>query len=225
MMQKINISVAVYWLTYIKKFTTKQNWREWYMVKYVKIEEQIDIPKGLSVTIDDSKQITIEGEKGKVVKDFSHAKSLDITVNKEDGKMTINAPFPKKREISMAKTVKNLILNCFSGVQEQYIYKMKIVYSHFPITVEAPKRGDDKVLIKNFIGERAPRVTNAVGDVSIKTDKEEVVVTGCDKESVGQTCANIQLKCRIRDKDKRVFQDGIYVFAKYLGDKLLWKIK
>ena len=195
------------------------------MVKYVKIEEEIDIPEGISIAVDDNKNITIEGEKGKIVKDFSHARSLNINVDKEDNKVLINAPFPKKREISMAKTVKNLILNWFNGVKKQYVYKMKIVYSHFPITVEAPKKGDDKILIKNFIGERAPRITNTVGDVSVKSDKQEVIVTGCDKESVGQTCANIQLKCRIRDKDKRVFQDGIYVFAKYLGDELLWKIK
>jgi len=197
------------------------------MVKYTFIQEEIEIPSDISAEMNDNKEITLKGSNGEVTKDFSHIKRIDFSLE-DDGngkKIVLSAPFPKTREISKAKTAKNLILNLIKGVQKTYTYKMKIVYSHFPITVVPPKKGDNKILIKNFIGERAPRVTYSVGDVSIKSDKEEVIVSGCDKEYVGQTCANIQLKCRIRDKDKRVFQDGIYVYSKSLGDQVIWKIR
>jgi large subunit ribosomal protein L6 len=38
-----------------------------------------------------------------------------------------------------------------------------------------------------------------------------VVLTGIDKEKVGNTAANIEHATRIRKRDPRVFQDGIYI--------------
>jgi large subunit ribosomal protein L6 len=115
-------------------------------------------------------------------------------------------------------------MNSFDGVTKGYTYKMKIAYSHFPITVDTD---GEKILIKNFIGERSPRITYKAGShpVDIKSTKEDVVISGIDKEEVGQTAANIQRICRIRHKDKRIFQDGIYVYEKLLGDQVFWKIK
>ena len=105
-----------------------------------------------------------------------------------------------------------------------FTFKMKIAYSHFPITVDTD---GNKILIKNFIGERNPRITHKAGShpIDVKATKEDVVISGIDKEEVGQTAANIQKTCRIRHKDKRIFQDGIYVYEKYLGDDLFWKLK
>jgi large subunit ribosomal protein L6 len=192
------------------------------MVKVVRIEEELDIPDDVKLDLKNL-VITCKGKKGVLAKDFNHCKKLKIErVNK---KIEISADFPRKKTIALAKTVKNLILNMIAGVQETYTYKMKIVYSHFPITLEPPKKGSTQILIRNFIGERAPRITYSIGDVTVKANKEEVIVNGCDKETVGQTCANIQRKCKIKNKDKRVFQDGIYVYEKLLGSKQFWVIK
>ncbi len=43
-----------------------------------------------------------------------------------------------------------------------------------------------------------------------------MIVTGINKESVGQTVANIEQATKIKSRDPRVFQDGIYVVAKGL---------
>ena len=51
--------------------------------------------------------------------------------------------------------------------------------------------------------------------VEIKGD--EVVVSGIDKEAVGQTAANIEQTTRIRGYDPKVFQDGIYPVDKGVG--------
>jgi large subunit ribosomal protein L6 len=45
-------------------------------------------------------------------------------------------------------------------------------------------------------------------------NKVEVVVTGIDKENVGQTAANIERCAVIKNRDRRVFQDGIYLLGK-----------
>ncbi len=193
------------------------------MVKAIEMNAEIDIPSDVTLTLTEDKKISVKGKKGTITKDFNHAKAISITHLKD--KIFLHADFPRKKEAAILTTLKNLIQNMFLGVQEGYTYKMKIVYSHFPITVEPPKKGSDLILIKNFIGERAPRKTHSIGEVSIKANKEEVIVSGPDKELVGQTCANIQKKCKIKNKDKRVFQDGVYVFEKSLGSEIYWTIK
>jgi large subunit ribosomal protein L6 len=192
-------------------------------MKYVAIDDELEIPEDVEIEVSPQKEVTVKGEKGEATKDFSHARFVKIF--KEDNKVYFHADFPRKKQIALVGTIKNVINNLIRGVQEEYTYKMKIVYSHFPITVVPPKGSSKDILIKNFIGERAPRVTQAIGNVKITSNKEEVFVSGVDRDAVGQTCANIQLKCRIKEKDKRVFQDGIYVYEKLLGDKTLWVIK
>ncbi|MHA1776275.1 MAG: 50S ribosomal protein L6 [Promethearchaeia archaeon] len=191
-------------------------------MKYVAVDEEVKIPEDVSVKVED-KVITLEGKKGKVIKDLSHMKKIDIKLLNKT--IYLHIDFPRQSEIAKIYTVKNIIGNMIKGVQEGYEYRMKIVYSHFPITVDPPKGKSDEILIKNFIGERAPRVTKKIGDVTIKSNKEEVIVSGPNKEHVGQTCANIQKLCKIREKDKRIFQDGVYVYKKLLGDEVLWEIR
>ena len=192
-------------------------------MKYVSIDQELEIPDDVSLKITPDRQVIAKGKKGEITKDLAHAKFIQIS--HEGNKVLFHVDFPRKKQVALVGTLKNIILNMILGVQNAYTYKMKIVYSHFPITVETPKRGSTKILIKNFIGERAPRVTHTIGDVKVTANKEEVIVSGVDKESVGQTCGNIQLKCRIKEKDKRIFQDGIYVFEKLLGEKQFWVIK
>jgi large subunit ribosomal protein L6 len=104
-----------------------------------------------------------------------------------------------------------------TGVLHGYEYQMKIVYSHFPITVEVKGK---EVLIKNFIGERGVRKARVIGDVEIKTGEDDVIITGVNIEHVSQTAANIQLATKIRYKDRRVFLDGIYVLKKRKGEEV-----
>ena len=41
-----------------------------------------------------------------------------------------------------------------------------------------------------------------------------MILSGIDKEKVGQTMANIEQATRVRGFDIRVFQDGIYLVEK-----------
>ncbi len=72
----------------------------------------------------------------------------------------------------------------------------------------------ERVLIENFMGENYPRTARIVGGASVDVSGEEVVVTGADKEAAGQTAANLEQATRIRGKDPRVFQDGVYIVEK-----------
>ena len=104
-----------------------------------------------------------------------------------------------------------------------FVVKMKIVYAHFPITVKV-KEG--KIFIENFLGERSPRIAKIFGKkTEVKVEGDDVIVKNINIEEAGQTAANIQKVTKIKDKDPRTFQDGIFKYQKFLGDKLVWKLK
>ncbi len=91
---------------------------------------------------------------------------------------------------------------------------MKIVYAHFPITV---KTKDKLVLVENFQGERAPRTAKIHGTTKVTSKGDEVVVSGPVLQHVTQTAAEIQSNTKVKNKDHRVFLDGIYQFYKEKG--------
>jgi large subunit ribosomal protein L6 len=103
------------------------------------------------------------------------------------------------------------VKNMVDGVTKGFVYKLKVIYSHFPITVKVEK---DKVMINNFLGERTSRVAKIVGETQVKIEGQELSVTGIKLEEVSQTAANIEQATRIVGYDKKVFQDGIYITQK-----------
>jgi large subunit ribosomal protein L6 len=108
----------------------------------------------------------------------------------------------------MSGTLEAHVKNMVRGVVEGYEYRMKVVYSHFPIQL---KQQGERLEINNFLGEKQPRMANIIEGVTIKIGSDEVTLTGIDKEKVGNTAANIEHATRITKRDPRVFQDGIYI--------------
>ena len=101
-----------------------------------------------------------------------------------------------------------------TGVTKGFTYKMKIVYSHFPITVKIENRA---VLVENFTGERRARKAKILSDVDVKLDGDDIIVQGASLEDVSQTAANIETMTRVTNKDPRVFLDGIFVYERNEG--------
>ena len=106
----------------------------------------------------------------------------------------------------------NLTFCCVQGFR----YKMRLVYSHFPINVSIEDSG--KTLeIRNFLGEKLLRTVHALGDVIIirsKATKDELIIEGTDIECTSRTAALIHQVCLVKNKDIRKFLDGIYVSEK-----------
>lgn len=176
------------------------------MVEAVVLREEIPIPEGIEVTIDDG--VLIKGSKGQLERKFNYP---DISIGKKDGNIIIEANFPKKRDKAMLGTIRSHINNMIIGLTNGFTYNMKIVYAHFPMTVKA---GGDKVTIENFLGERYPRTAKIVGSAKVQVSGDEVKITGINKEDVGQTMANLEQATKIKGRDPRVFQDGIYFLSR-----------
>ena len=176
------------------------------MVEAVVLREEIPIPEGIDVTIDN--EVTVKGSKGQLSRKFNYP---NVVIKKDNGNVVLEAHFPKKKDKAMLGTIRSHISNMITGLTDGFTYNMKIVYAHFPMTVKA---GKDKVTIENFLGERYPRTAKIVGSAKVQVKGEEVVVTGINKEDVGQTMANLEQATKIKGRDPRVFQDGIYFVSR-----------
>jgi large subunit ribosomal protein L6 len=184
------------------------------------MNEEIRISPAVSIQLDGNR-ISVKGPKGEIQQDFSHTTSIEIS--KSNDTLIIKPLVGRKRDKALAKTLKTLISNMMMGVTKGYEYKLKVAHSHFPITIKVDK---DKrlVQIENFLGERTPRIAKIEGNAQVTTKGDDVIVSGADRQAIGQTAANIERVCRIKDKDPRVFQDGIYLYEIHCGDELLKRI-
>lgn len=160
----------------------------------------MEIPEGVTVTVDKTK-VSVSGPKGQIEKTFSPRAAIKVDGNKVE--VTAGK--------ALKGTVEAVIGNMMKGAKDGYEKKMKLLYAHFPVTIEV--KGKD-ITIKNFLGEREPRRTHVVGETQVKVKGQDVTITGPDKEAVGQTAANMKNTLKIKEKDPRIFQDGIY----YAGD-------
>jgi large subunit ribosomal protein L6 len=175
-----------------------------------KFETTVDVPEGVTVSLN-KHMLEVKGPLGKTFKNF---KKIPVGIQVNDKKVSLKAMGTRKRDYAILNTAKKIIKNLCEGVKDGYTVKLKIIYAHFPITAKVQ---DDHVLIENFQGERAPRIAKIVGNVKVNPKGEDIIVTGPVLTEVTQTAANIQLQTNIKNKDYRVFLDGIYVYEKTKG--------
>ncbi|MCW3982065.1 MAG: 50S ribosomal protein L6 [Candidatus Bathyarchaeota archaeon] len=179
-------------------------------MRALEVEKEVEIPQGVVVTID-NRRVTVTGEKGELTRDFSHA---PLSIQKGQTSVKLRASWPRKKEAAIVGTISSHIANMIKGVTIGFTYKLKIVFSHFPISVKVE---DKTVRIENFTGERSPRLARILGESKVTVKSEDVVVQGIDLEEVSQTAANIEQATRVKVKDPRVFLDGIYVYERLEG--------
>jgi large subunit ribosomal protein L6 len=164
----------------------------------------IDIPDDVSVEADGF-DVIVEGPNGTVERRLWYP---DVSVSVEGDRVVIESSEEDRKTKSTVGTFEAQIRNAFHGVLEGWEYEMEVSYEHFPMQVRVD---GDEVVIENFVGEKAPRRCDVLGDTQVEVDGEVVHLSGPDKEHVGQTAGNIRETTRITDKDTRVFEDGVYV--------------
>ena len=180
------------------------------MIKQTTSKATVEIPNNVEVQVNDA-QLFVKGPLGEIKRDFSHT---DLSIILENRRLIIVAVWPNKKTAATVGTIRSHIKNMMTGVLTGFTVKLKIVFSHFPISVNVQ---DNVVIIENFHGERLPRKASIYGHATVKIDGDNIIIQGIDFEHVTQTAANIQQATQIKKKDPRVFLDGIYVFEKSEG--------
>ena len=175
---------------------------------------EIELPENVNASID-GRKLTVNGPKGSLERMFSYTR---ISMKIQDNKIVLEVKNGNKRDKTMLGTYRAHIKNMIKGVTNGFVYKLKIVSTHFPMSVSV---SGNELIVKNFFGEKHPRRLKLYDDVKVTVKGDEIIVEGIDKERVGQQAANIEQLTRIKDKDPRVFQDGIYIVQK--DEKVLVK--
>ena len=179
-------------------------------MRAIEVSKIIQAPDDVKVTIE-GRKVTVEGANGTLARDFSHA---SISIELEGKTVRVWAEWPRKKEAALVGTIYSHIQNMITGVRKGFTHKLKIVFSHFPISVKVKGKN---VLIENFTGERSARKARIMGDAQVKVRSEDVIVQGINLEDVSQTAANIEQATKVKRKDPRIFLDGIYVYERGEG--------
>ena len=148
---------------------------------------------------------------------FKHIERIDNHLEKLNGNVAIHEKeltiicINRKKAKRMANTFRAHIENMIIGVTDGFEYQLKICSGHFPMNVS--KEGN-KIVIKNFLGEKVPREANILDGVEANIEQEVITIKGISIESVGQTAANLEQSTKIKNRDRRRFQDGIFITSK-----------
>ena len=169
---------------------------------------EIVLPSEVSITKQENLIIT-KGSFGSVQKDFT---KMPATIDLQDNKITIKSRGNRKKDFALVNTLQSVINNMIKGSSQGFTYRLKIVFAHFPISIKI--KGKD-IVVENFFGERSPRTSKIIGnDTKVSVEGEDIIVKGPNIENVSQTAANLELATRIKNKDSRVFLDGVYIYSK-----------
>lgn len=172
-----------------------------------KLEDTVTLPEGVTGSYVDH-VLTLKGAKGELSRQLFDPR---ITIAVTDGKLVFTALNATMREKKLLFTFKAHAKNMAKGITDGFTYRLKVCSGHFPMSVAVK---DGRFEVKNFIGEKVPRILALKKGVDVKLDGEVVTVTGTDKEAVGQVAGDIEQLTRRPGFDSRIFQDGIFIIDK-----------
>ncbi|ABK77506.1 ribosomal protein L6P/L9E [Cenarchaeum symbiosum A] len=158
------------------------------------------------------RMLHVKGKLGSAHKSF---RKIPVGIRIDGSSVVLKAEGTRKRDLAILNTARSIVRNLCEGVGVGYTIKLKVVYAHFPITI---KQDGAMILVENFQGERSARKAKIVGGTKVVSKGEDVIVTGHVLTDVSQTAANLEQGTKVKNKDHRVFLDGVYVYEKKKGE-------
>lgn len=171
------------------------------------LERVIEVPEGITVEIAGN-NVTVKGNGNEIKKEMNFYK-IDSKV--ESGSVTLSSKGATRRQAKMMGTIAAHIKNMIKGASEEFEYTLEVCNVHFPMNVKAD---NDKVVIKSFLGETTERHSKILPGVKVDVKGSTITVTSNDIEAAGQTAANLEKATRLKGRDRRIFQDGIFITHK-----------
>ncbi len=168
---------------------------------------EIEVPEGVNIEVSGNEFIVKgNGKEGKKTFDLGKIKA-----EVKDGKVVLSSKGATRRESKMIGTTWAHLKNMIKGVGEDFVYELEVCNVHFPMNV---KLDGDKVTIKSFLGETTERTSKVLPNVKVDIKGTNITVSSHDIEAAGQTAANLEKATRLTGRDRRIFQDGIFITKK-----------
>ena len=164
----------------------------------------VDLPDGVDVKVDGS-VVTVKGSKGELNRTFHERISFDI----DDGVVNVTRPDDTRESRALHGLSRNLLNNMVLGVSDGFSKELEIQ----GVGYRASLKGRDLELL---VGFSHPVTVEAPEGITFEVPEQtRVIVSGIDKELVGQMAANIR-KVRPPEpyKGKGIRYAGEYVRRK-----------
>ena len=142
----------------------------------------VTIPAGVTVTIADGNVVTVKGPKGTLTETFSPI----LTIEQADGVLTVKRPNDLKESRSLHGLTRSLLHNMVVGVTEGFKKELEIN----GIGYRAAKQVKQVVLNVGF--SHQVFVDEIEGITLDVPQPNQIVVSGCDKQKVGQFAAEVR---------------------------------
>lgn len=160
-------------------------------MKNISETEDIKLPSNVKVNIK-GRVIEVEGPRGKLQRDLHHVNvDLKLLKTKKGDIIHIVVWHGNRKQVACLRTIKSSIQNLIKGVtqvrslrligagalysqprsyeRQGFLYKMRLVYAHFPINCIIT---DGKsVEIRNFLGEKVPLCSSPAPDFVADTHR------------------------------------------------------
>jgi large subunit ribosomal protein L6 len=172
----------------------------------MEIKKLIEIPEGIEVSLGDF--VAVKGPNAELKRKL---KDPTIKIEKQDNNVVVRSEKVNKKSKRTVGTIAAHIRNMVSGAKANFVYVLKICSGHFPMNITIV---NNEITIRNFLGEKCPRVMKIKGNVKIKLEKEKITIEGADIEVAGQAATMIEKLTSIKNRDRRRFQDGIFIIEK-----------
>jgi large subunit ribosomal protein L6 len=164
----------------------------------------INVPQGVTITLDDN-FVTVEGQKGKLSRQFQPTVSIKL----ESDVLVVSRASDSSRDRAMHGLSRTLLANMVEGVDKGFVKTLEITGVGY-----RAQKSDEKLVLQ--IGFSHPVEFTPPPGVDITVEgTNRILVSGINKEDVGETAARIR---RIRRCDSYKGK-GI----RYAGEKLRLK--
>ena len=144
----------------------------------------VHIPAGVEVTIGEGNLVTVKGPKG----ELQRALRPEMIIKQEGSTITVDRPSDDKLHRSLHGLTRTLLHNMVTGVTEGYKKELEVNGVGYRVA----KEGKNLVMNLGFSHQViVPEIEGITIDVP---SPNKIVISGCDKQVVGQFAAEVREK-------------------------------
>jgi len=141
----------------------------------------IPLPDGVTVEIK-GQHVTVKGPRG----ELSHTVVDPITVTQADGALQVQRPTDRAPHRSLHGLSRTLVANMVAGVNDGFVKRLELV----GVGYRAQLKGTD---LEIAVGFSHPVLVEAPAGITFDCPAPtQIVISGIDKQLVGQVAANIR---------------------------------
>lgn len=144
-------------------------------------KQPIQIPEAVNITLKDE-EIVISGPQGEIKETLFPQLHIEI----KDKQISITRIKEDDKTRALHGLLRSLIANAVKGVKEGFEKRLELVGTGYRV-----KKEDDKLVLS--LGFSHPVVVDTLEGVTLKVEgQKEIIISGIDKQLVGQVAANIR---------------------------------